>query len=236
MIKDPTDIPDTILQQLGNKVQHVHRSYTAKDKRNHKAICDSFRDNKDLNISEVLETLGTGEALVSFLDEKGAPNIVEFAKILPPQSKMGTIDDEKRNQEIKSSMIYTKYIKDLDRESAYEVLNKKIEEINNADNNNDIRNDKLTKSELKEIERQKKELEKAYEKELKEQMKREAAERKKVNSAIKSVVKSTGSTIGREVTKSLSDAIFGSNKAAKRVASNIGSSLGRNILGTLLKG
>lgn len=234
--QDPTDIPDTILQQLGNKVQHVHRSYTAKDKRNHKAICDSFRDNKDLNISEVLETLGTGEALVSFLDEKGAPNIVEFAKILPPQSKMGTIDDEKRNQEIKSSMIYSKYIKDLDRESAYEVLNKKIEALNNSEDNSYNQDDKMTKAELKEIEKQKKELEKAYEKELKEQLKREAAERKKVNSAIKSVVKSTGSTIGREVTKSLSDAIFGSNKAAKRVASNIGSSLGRNILGTLLKG
>ena len=234
--QDPTDIPDTILQQLGNKVQHVHRSYTAKDKRNHKAICDSFRDNKDLNISEVLETLGTGEALVSFLDEKGAPNIVEFAKILPPQSKMGTIDDEKRNQEMKSSMIYSKYIEDLDRESAYEVLNEKIEELNNTIDINYESDEKISKSELKELEKQKRELQKEYEKEFKEQMKREAAERKKVNSAIKSVVKTTGGTIGREITKSLTEAIFGSNKAAKRVASNIGSSLGRNILGTLLKG
>ena len=230
--QDPTDIPDTILQQLGNKVQHVHRSYTAKDKRNHKAICDSFRDNKDLDISEVLETLGTGEALVSFLDEKGAPNVVDFAKILPPQSKMGTIDDDKRNQEIKSCMIYTKYIKDLDRESAYELLNKKIEE-SNALNDNVT----LSKTELKELEKKEKAEQKALEKELEEQMKREAAAKKKMNSAFSNVIKTTGSTIGREFSKTLSDAIFGSNsKTAKRMASNIGSSIGRNLLGTLLKG
>lgn len=233
--QDPTDIPDTILQQLGNKVQHVHRSYTAKDKRNHKAICDSFRENKNLDISEVLETLGTGEALVSFLDEKGAPNVVEFAKILPPQSKMGTIDDEKRDQEIKSSMIYTKYIKDLDRESAYEILNKKIEEA--KESNLDSEEGNLTKAQLKELERQQKAEQKAYEKELKEQQKREAASQKKMNTAIKNVMRTTGSTLGREVTKSLTEAIFGSNsKTAKRMASSIGSSIGRNLLGTLLKG
>ncbi|MBP3200398.1 MAG: DUF853 family protein [Lachnospiraceae bacterium] len=230
--QDPTDIPDTILQQLGNKVQHVHRSYTAKDKRNHKAICDSFRDNKDLDISEILETLGTGEALVSFLDEKGAPNIVDFAKILPPQSKMGTIDDNKRQQEIKSSMIYTKYINDLDRESAYELLSKKIEQLNESNENDKVLNEKL-----KEIEKKEKIEQKENDKLLKEQMKREAATKKKISSAFSNVIKTTGSTIGREVSKSLTDAIFGSkSKTAKRMASNIGSSIGRNLLGTLLKG
>ena len=230
--QDPTDIPDTILQQLGNKVQHVHRSYTAKDKRNHKAICDSFRDNKDLDISEVLETLGTGEALVSFLDEKGAPEVVDFAKILPPQSKMGTIDDVTRDKEIKSSTIYTKYIKDVDRESAYEILNKKAEEA--LANNIELENDaKLSKEQEKML----KEQQKAYEKALKEEAKRQAQATKKMNTAIKSVMRSTGSTLGREVTKSLTSAIFGTkSKAASRVAGNIGSALGRNILGTLLKG
>ena len=230
--QDPTDIPDTILQQLGNKVQHVHRSYTAKDKRNHKAICDSFRDNKDLDISEVLETLGTGEALVSFLDEKGAPEVVDFAKILPPQSKMGTIDDSTRDTEIKSSLIYAKYAKDVDRESAYEILNKKIEEsaAKSLEDENQLKIDK-------EQEKIAKAEQKAYEKAVKEEAKRQTKATKKINTAIKSVMRSTGSTLGREVTKSLTDAIFGSNnKAASRVAGNIGSALGRNILGTLLKG
>lgn len=241
--QDPTDIPDTILQQLGNKVQHVHRSYTAKDKRNHKAICDSFRDNKELDISEVLETLGTGEALVSFLDEKGAPEVVDFAKILPPQSKMGTIDDATRDKEIKSSTIYTKYIKDIDRESAYELLNKKAEEAlsQNIDVANqsklDKEQEKLLKQQMKEQEKIAKAEQKAYEKAVKEEAKRQAQATKKMNTAIKSVMKSTGSTLGREVSKSLTSVLFGSNsKTASRVAGNIGSALGRNILGTLLKG
>ena len=236
--QDPTDIPDTILQQLGNKVQHVHRSYTAKDKKNHKAICDSFRDNKDLDISEVLETLGTGEALVSFLDEKGAPNVVDFAKVLPPQSKIGTIDDSTRDKEIKASNIYTKYIKDIDRESAYEILNKKIEEsvASNAAENESKEMEKVKKAEAKEAEKLAKEQQKQYEKLLKEQAKKQSATEKKMKTAIRNVVKSTGSTLGREITQSLTTAIFGSSKkSANRVAGNIGSALGRNLLGTLLK-
>ena len=230
--QDPTDIPDTILQQLGNKVQHVHRSYTAKDKKNHKAICDSFRENKDIDISEVLETLGTGEALVSFLDEKGAPNVVDFAKILPPQSKMGTIDDGLRDKEIKASSIYIKYVEDVDRESAYEILNKKVEEL--EDDKQKTEEELLQKKEeTKELKEQMKQAEK----EAKAAAKREAAYSKKINTAFKNVMRSTGSTIGREVSKSLADSIFGSNsKATKRVVGNVGSALGRNILGTLLKG
>ena len=225
--QDPTDIPDTILQQLGNKVQHVHRAYTAKDKKNHKAICDSFRENKDLDISEVLETLGTGEALVSFLDEKGAPNVVEFAKVLPPQSKMGTIDDATRDKEIKASDLYLKYNKDVDRESAYEILNKKIEEMQEV---------ALSEKDIKSEEKAAKEEAKLLEKERKAKEKAEKNASKKLNTAIKSVARSAGTSIGREATKILTDSVFGTNnKAAKRIAGNIGSALGRNILGTLLK-
>ena len=237
--QDPIDIPDTILQQLGNKVQHVHRSYTARDKKNHKAICDSFRDNKDLNISEVLETLGTGEALVSFLDEKGAPNIVNFAKILPPQSKMGTIDDSTRDNVIKNSTIYTKYIKDIDRESAYEILNKKIDEAIKEQEALELEKEyeKKQLESIKEAEKEAKAREKEYEKILKEKEKQQSKSQKKMNTAFKNVFKTTGSTIGREISKSLTNALFGSkSKTVSRLAGNIGSSLGRNILGTLLKG
>ena len=145
---------------------------------------------------------------------------------------MGTIDDNKRQQEIKSSMIYTKYINDLDRESAYELLSKKIEQLNESNENDKVLNEKL-----KEIEKKEKIEQKENDKLLKEQMKREAATKKKISSAFSNVIKTTGSTIGREVSKSLTDAIFGSkSKTAKRMASNIGSSIGRNLLGTLLKG
>lgn len=125
--QDPNDIPNTILQQLGNKVQHVYRAYTAKDKKNQRAIVDSFRENKDLNLIEILDTLGTGEALVSFLDDKGIPNVVKKANILPPQSKMGIIDDNKRREVMMSSLLYNKYINDIDRESAYEILLKNVQ-------------------------------------------------------------------------------------------------------------
>ena len=233
--QDPTDIPDTILQQLGNKVQHVHRAYTAKDKKNHKAICDSFRENKDIDISEILETLGTGEALVSFLDEKGAPNVVEFAKVLPPESKMGTIDDATRDKEIKASDLYIKYSKDVDRESAYEILSKKIEEIKDAaENEKDIKTaEELRKEEEKRLKMEQKELEK----EMKAKEKEAAKINKKLNTAIKSVARSAGTTLGREASKALTNTLFGSNsKTASRIAGNLGSAIGRNILGTLFKG
>ena len=125
--QDPNDIPNTILQQLGNKVQHVYRAYTAKDKKNQKAIVDGFRENRDLHLIEILDTLGTGEALVSFLDDKGIPNVVKKANILPPQSKMGAIDDNKRREVMMSSLLYNKYINDIDRESAYEILLKNVQ-------------------------------------------------------------------------------------------------------------
>ena len=229
--QDPTDIPDTILQQLGNKVQHVHRAYTAKDKKNHKAICDSFRENKNIDVSEILETLGTGEALVSFLDEKGAPNVVEFAKVLPPESKMGTIDDATRDKEIKASDLYLKYSKDVDRESAYEILSKKIEEMQEA-----ALEEMDAKNYKNELEKKLKAEKKALEAEIKEREKAAARANKKLNTAIKSVARSAGTSLGREASKVLTDSIFGTNsKAAKRIAGNIGSALGRNILGTLLK-
>ncbi|MCQ2609818.1 MAG: DUF853 domain-containing protein, partial [Lachnospiraceae bacterium] len=221
--QDPCDIPDTILQQLGNKVQHVHRTYTAKDKKNHKAICDGFRENKDLKIEEVLENLGTGEALISFLDEKGAPTVVDFAKVLPPQSKMGTIDDAERDKIIKSSIIYTKYANDIDRESAYEKLNARAENTC-LKNDTMINNQSIDNTAMYENDRRRKTASTSY-------------IDKKLNTSIKSVMRSTGSTLGREVARSLATSVFGKNSsAASRIAGNVGSALGRNILGTLLRG
>ena len=120
--QSPTDIPENILGQLGNRVQHALRAYTPKDQKAVKTAADTFRPNPDFKTDEAIMNLETGEALVSFLDEKGAPSIVERAKILFPLSQIGAITEGQRLDIIKQSRIYGKYDTPIDRESAFEVL------------------------------------------------------------------------------------------------------------------
>ena len=120
--QSPTDIPENILGQLGNRVQHALRAYTPKDQKAVKTAADTFRANPSFKTDEAIMNLETGEALVSFLDEKGAPNMVERAKILFPLSQIGAITDGQRLDIIKQSRIYGKYDTPIDRESAFEVL------------------------------------------------------------------------------------------------------------------
>ena len=120
--QSPTDIPENILGQLGNRVQHALRAYTPKDQKAVKTAADTFRANPDFKTDEAIMNLETGEALVSFLDEKGAPNMVERAKILFPLSQIGAVTEGQRLDIIKMSRIYGKYDKPIDRESAFEVL------------------------------------------------------------------------------------------------------------------
>ena len=122
--QNPTDIPETILGQLGNRVQHALRAYTPKDQKAVKTAADTFRANPAFKTDEAIMNLETGEALVSFLDEKGAPSVVERAKILFPLSQIGAITDEQRAAIIRKSGIYGKYDEMIDRESAYEILMK----------------------------------------------------------------------------------------------------------------
>jgi len=120
--QSPTDIPYVILGQLGNRVQHALRAFTPRDQKAVQVAADTFRTNPEFNTYEAITSLGTGEALVSFLDEKGAPSVVEKAKILFPLSQIGAIDDGQRSQIIKQSRVYGKYDKLFERESAFEVL------------------------------------------------------------------------------------------------------------------
>ena len=120
--QSPTDIPENILGQLGNRVQHALRAYTPKDQKAVKTAADTFRANPAFKTDEAIMNLETGEALVSFLDPKGAPNIVERAKILFPLSQIGAITEGQRLDIIKQSRIYGKYDTPIDRESAFEVL------------------------------------------------------------------------------------------------------------------
>ena len=126
--QNPTDIPDSVLAQLGNRVQHALRAFTPKEQKNVKAAAETFRANPDFKTEDAIMELGTGEALVSFLDEKGTPNIVERAKILFPLSQIGAITEGQRDQIVKSSRIFGKYDTMIDRESAFEVLLAESEE------------------------------------------------------------------------------------------------------------
>lgn len=120
--QSPTDIPEVILGQLGNRVQHALRAYTPKDQKAVKTAADTFRPNPSFKTDEAIMNLETGEALVSFLDEKGAPAMVQRAKILFPLSQIGAISEAQREEIIRKSRIYGKYDKAVDRESAFEVL------------------------------------------------------------------------------------------------------------------
>ena len=120
--QSPTDIPENILGQLGNRVQHALRAYTPKDQKAVKTAADTFRANPEFKTDEAIMNLETGEALVSFLDEKGAPNIVERAKVLFPLSQIGAVTEGQRMDIIKQSRVYGKYDTPIDRESAFEVL------------------------------------------------------------------------------------------------------------------
>ena len=122
--QSPTDIPENILGQLGNRVQHALRAYTPKDQKAVKTAADTFRANPGFKTDEAIMNLETGEALVSFLDEKGAPAVVERAKVLFPLSQIGAITEGQRLDIIRQSRVYGKYDTPIDRESAYEMLMK----------------------------------------------------------------------------------------------------------------
>lgn len=120
--QSPSDIPETILGQLGNRVQHALRAFTPKDQKAVKTAADTFRANPEFKTDEAIMNLQTGEALVSFLDEKGSPSIVERARILFPLSQIGAITENQRTEIINRSRLYGRYDKPVDRESAFEVL------------------------------------------------------------------------------------------------------------------
>ena len=170
----PTDLPEEVLGQLGNRVQHALRAYTPNEQKSIKAAADSFRTNPNFDTKEAIQSLGTGEALVSFIDENGEPTVVEKVTILPPQSRMGVISDEERRQIINNSPISGIYehkeevrsAKDINKEEL-DAINKEKEEAEQA---------KIDAINAKEEEKKKKEEEKAKEKAKKE------AEKEKKNS------------------------------------------------------
>ena len=234
--QNPADIPDDVLGQLGNKVQHALRAYTPKEQKGAKAAAQSFRENPEFDTYEVLSQLGIGEALVSVLDEEGIPTVVKRCNILPPQSQMGALDDETRKSEILNNLLYTKYTQELDRESAYELLTKKVaaEEEEAAEAKAAADAEKLRLKEETATEKQRlKEAEAAEKQRLREAEKEKAAKEKQMKRAVKSVASSATGTIGRELGKTIGNSVGGS--FGKRLGGNVGASLGRGLLSTLFK-
>ena len=203
--QSPDDIPDAIAGQLGNRVLHGLRAYTPKEQKAVKAAAQTFRANPNFNTETAILELGTGEALVSFLDEKGAPSIVERAKILFPLSQIGAITDDQRRDLIRKSRIYGVYDKSFDRESAYEVL----------------------------VAQQKQE-EKRLQKEAEEEEKRKAKEAKEKERARSTSSRSTTTTRKKKSAgaKALEKTL---NTTATTIGRNLGNTIVRSILGSIFK-
>ncbi len=253
--QNPGDIPGGVLSQLGNKVQHALRAYTPAEQKGLKAAAEGFRVNPAFNTVSVLGELGTGEALISVLDESGVPTIVERAKILPPSSKMGAIDGAVLDSVKSESYLFGKYNYYVDNESAYERLKKAYddaeqeraeeEEKRRAEAEQKKQEELEEKARLKEEAAQKKAEEKeaarrAKEEEkeaariAKEEEKAKAAQGKAVKKAAKSVASTAAGTIGRELGQSLGKSVGGS--FGKKLGGNVAASLGRGLIGTLFKG
>ena len=178
--QSPADIPGDIIAQLGNRVQHNLRAYTPTELRTVKAAADSFRANPKFDTYDSILNLGTGEALISFQNENGEPEVVEKATILPPQSKMGTIDEISRQKVINSSNLLGKYDEAIERESAYEEideLNRLVKEKIEAEaaakeeEKQRIADEKAAEKQAKLDEKAKKEEERAAEKKKREEEK-----------------------------------------------------------------
>jgi DNA helicase HerA-like ATPase len=124
--QNPSDVPDTVLGQLGNRVQHALRAFTPRDQKAVKAAATTMRANPEFSIEQAIGELAVGEALISMLDEGGRPEITERAFVVPPASRIGPISDEERRALITNSLVAGRYDTAIDRESAYEILTGRV--------------------------------------------------------------------------------------------------------------
>jgi DNA helicase HerA-like ATPase len=198
--QNPLDIPEDVLGQLGNRVQHALRAFTPKDQKAVRSAAQTFRVNPKLKVEEAITELGVGEALISFLDEKGTPGIVERAWIVPPGSYIGAITPEQRQQIMSTSHFAGHYEKIVDRESAYEMLKGRAEKAA------DVEEKKPAKEEVAAAKAEAK----RKAKEEREAAKAAAASAKQTQSVINSVVRATGSTLGRELVRGVMGSLLGS--------------------------
>ena len=226
--QNPRDIPDGVLSQLGNKIQHALRAYTPSDEKAVKTAADSFRTNPAFDTKEVLTALGTGEALISVLDEEGIPGIVQKCRVLPPQSLMGPISEEDRKNEIVCCNQYLRYQNTEDRDSAYEYMQRRTQQLLEEEAQAEA-----AEAEAKQAAADAKLAAKEAEKKAKEEERAAQKRKNAVKTGVSSVARTAGGTVGREIGNAVGKSIGGS--FGKKLGGNLGAALGRNILGTLFK-
>jgi DNA helicase HerA-like ATPase len=223
--QNPSDLPEDVLSQLGNRIQHALRAFTPAEQKKVRAAAETFRPNPKFDTEKTISELATGEALVSCLNDDGSPGIVERAYILPPQSRFGTIDDATRKQIISSSELYGKYDQGIDNESAYEMLlEMKRKDTLSVQREQEIKEkeaqwEKEEKERIEEQEREDKERERELERQGKlrqQELDREErmSQKRRSNQTpyFQKVASSAVTSIGRELGRQLIRGILGSLK------------------------
>lgn len=206
--QNPLDVPETILGQMGNRVQHALRAFTPRDQKAVATAASTFRQNPAFDTKKVITELGVGEALVSFLDEKGSPTMVERAVILPPEGQAGPVTPDERRRMMQTSLVFGKYERSVDRESAFEILSGRLARTRQAQEEAVRQKEEIRQQ--KELERQQRAARVERER-LERQRKRE-----KDNSVMGSLTKMASTKAKREVV----NALF---------------KFGRGLLGSLMK-
>ena len=254
--QSPGDIPGSVMSQLGNKIEHGLHAYTPAEQKALNAAADAFRENPAFDTKELMQNLGTGEAVVSMLDEKGAPSMAEYAFVLPPESRMGALTEEERRNAVDYSPLNNKYLVMVDNVSAYEVITGRVpgaaasgagaytapdgqvygntSGIPAAEPVAQTAADDSITVEYESVQQP------VQQPKVKPAAKAdddggrgigEIADNYLGKSGTRQVIRSTGSTIGREIGKTIGEAVLG--KKGRTIGGNIGSAIGRNLLGTL---
>ena len=210
--QSPSDVPDGVLGQLGNRIQHALRAYTPAEQKSLKAAADSFRENPDIKTIDVLQELGIGEALVSVLDEEGRPTIVKRTSILCPQSRMSVITEDERKAAISGDSIGSKYDETVDRDSAYEFLNRKAaddqkaadEKSAKAEEDKKAAEQEKIQAKLDAAEEKKKEKEEAArKKEEEKEAKKKEKEREQMMRSVNKVATQVATSVGKQLVRGL---------------------------------
>jgi DNA helicase HerA-like ATPase len=210
--QNPLDIPETVLAQLGNRAQHALRAFTPRDQKSVKTAADTFRPNPKLKVDKVITELGVGEALVSLLDDKGTPTVVERALVVPPTGQIGPITPQQRQQIIKTSLVFGHYEQVIDRESAYEILTGKTAQANQPQSAPGTSSDQEVEMEAKRDAFRKRQAGQAQ-----TSGRHKPGMLEKIIAAFgTSAARSVANTIGREITRGVLGSILGGGRSRRR--------------------